>query len=132
MWPESGAAGALLSAVLTFDYSGSTPIEGGSHFEERRWTIRLDPARCVGAYRCVEVCPEAVFDRPKDLRQVELAHEERCVRCAACIVQCPKDALYFEAEDGSRVGPEVIRRFKLNLLGRRAVDAGSEEATPPP
>ena len=54
------------------------------------------------------------------------------MRCAACIVQCPKDALYFEAEDGSRVGPDVIRRFKLNMLGRRAVDAGSEEAAPQP
>jgi hypothetical protein len=32
----------------------------------------------------------------------------------------PADALAVEAPDGRRVGPEVVRRFKLNLLGQRA------------
>ncbi len=40
------------------------------------------------------------------------------------LVQCPMDALSFEDENGARVEPETIRRFKLNLLGKRAVDAG--------
>ena len=53
--------------------------------------------------------------------KVALAHDERCVRCGACIVQCPKDALFFEDGEGRRVAPETIRRFKLNLLGKRTV-----------
>ena len=117
-------SGAALSGILTFDYAGSTPIEGGSHFEERRWHITLDLERCKGVYNCWEVCPEACFEKSDEARVVELAHDERCVRCGACVVQCPQDALHFEDEAGARIEPAVIRRFKLNLLGRRAVDAG--------
>ncbi len=47
------------------------------------------------------------------------------MRCGACVVQCPMDALAFEDEEGRRVPPETIRRFKLNLLGSRSVDAGA-------
>jgi hypothetical protein len=34
-------------------------------------------------------------------------------------VQCPLDALAFEDAAGGRIEPDTIRRFKLNLLGRR-------------
>jgi NAD-dependent dihydropyrimidine dehydrogenase PreA subunit len=117
-------APAFIFAILTFDYSGSTPIEGGSHFEERKWTISLDPERCEGVFRCWEVCPEACFEKHTETRKVELAHGERCIRCGACVVQCPKDALFFEDEVGERIQPDAIRRFKLNLLGRRGVEVG--------
>ena len=113
-----------LVALLTFDYAGSTPIEGSGHFDGQDWRIRLDPQRCVGLYRCVEVCPEACFEKVEGAAKVELAHDERCIRCGACVVQCPKDALSFEDGSGRRVEPETIRRFKLNLLGRRSVRAG--------
>jgi ferredoxin len=63
------------------------------------------------------------------VRQIDLAHDERCVRCGACVVQCPMDALSFEDESGRRVEPETIRRYKLNMMGRRAVEA---DAAPPP
>ena len=53
--------------------------------------------------------------------KVELAHDDRCIRCGACVVQCPKDALYFEDQNGARIEPEAIRKFKLNLLGKRSV-----------
>jgi NAD-dependent dihydropyrimidine dehydrogenase PreA subunit len=127
-----GGAAALLAAaiapgglalLLTLDYSGSTPIEGGSHFEDRKWAITLDAERCEGVYRCWEVCPEACFEKLEDTRKVRLAHDERCIRCGACVVQCPEDALFFEDEAGARIEPDVIRRFKLNLLGTRSVDA---------
>lgn len=121
-----GAAIASLGLVglLTFDYTGSTPIEGGSHFDSRRWKITLDLERCVGAYSCWEVCPEACFEKRTDARKVDLAHDERCVKCGACIVQCPQDALFFTSEAGERIEPDVIRRYKLNLLGSHGVDAG--------
>ncbi|MBW2236067.1 MAG: copper oxidase, partial [Deltaproteobacteria bacterium] len=38
-----------------------------------------------------------------------------------CVVQCPQDALFFEDGAGRRIEPETIRRFKLNLLGKRSV-----------
>ena len=113
----------LLTALLTFDYSGSTPLEGGSHFEEREWTISLDADRCEGVFRCWEVCPEACFEKQEEIRKVELAHDDRCIRCGACVVQCPKDALFFEDKDGARIEPETIRKFKLNLLGKRNIES---------
>ena len=60
---------ALLTAVLTFDYSGSTPVEGGSHFAEHDWHIVLDRDRCRGVYKCWDVCPEACFEKLPDERQ---------------------------------------------------------------
>jgi NAD-dependent dihydropyrimidine dehydrogenase PreA subunit len=121
----------LLFVVLTFDYAGSTPVRGGSHFEERVWRVVLDPERCEGVYSCWEVCPEACFEKPPPEaraageRVVRVPNAERCVRCGACVVQCPLDALAFEDAEGTRVEPEVLRRFKLNLLGKRSVDAGT-------
>ncbi|MCZ6784091.1 MAG: 4Fe-4S binding protein [Proteobacteria bacterium] len=117
----AGVVPALLTALLTFDYTGSTPVEGGSHFEERHWQIALDVDRCKGVYNCWAVCPEACFEKREELRVVELAHDDRCIRCGACVVQCPVDALAFEDESGQRIEPDQIRRFKLNLLGQRRV-----------
>ena len=46
---------------------------------------------------------------------------ERCVQCGACIVQCPFDALCFEDPQGGKIPPETVRKFKLNMMGRRIV-----------
>lgn len=121
----AGLAALAAAAVLTFDYSGSTPIEGGSHFKEARWHIKLDLDRCKGVYFCWQVCPEACFDKREDLRKVELSRADSCIRCGACVVQCPTDALAFEDDHGRRIEPGVIRRFKINLLGQRSVDTGA-------
>jgi NAD-dependent dihydropyrimidine dehydrogenase PreA subunit len=126
----AGVVTAGLVALLTFDYSGSTPLEGGSHFESREWSISLDLERCAGVYSCWEVCPEACFEKREDARKVDLAHDERCVRCGACVVQCPQDALFFAAEDGRRIAPETIRRFKMNLFGKRSIEQPAEGRSP--
>ena len=118
-----------LSLLLTFDYEGSTPTEGSGHFEGQDWKITLDLDRCEGVYSCWEVCPEACFEKHEDRRQVELRHDDRCVRCGACIVQCPMDALAFEDGEGSRIEPATIRQFKLNLAGRRAVRVQADEGS---
>jgi ferredoxin len=70
------------------------------------------------------VCPEACFEKREEERKVVFAHDDRCIRCGACVVQCPTDALAFEDAAGVRIEPDLVRRFKLNLLGRRVVDAG--------
>jgi NAD-dependent dihydropyrimidine dehydrogenase PreA subunit len=120
----SVVAALSLTGLLTFDYAGSTPTEGGAHFEERRWHIALDLERCRGVFSCVEVCPEACFDRDEEARKAIQSHDERCIRCGACVVQCPMDALAFEDAEGQRIEPETIRHYKLNLLGQRRVTAG--------
>lgn len=127
---SAGATSIAAAWLLTYDYTGSTPIEGGSHFKEARWHIKLDPERCKGVYFCWQVCPEACFDKREEIRKVELTRSDNCIRCGACVVQCPTDALFFESASGRRIEPETIRRFKLNLLGQRSVDLGHKEDAP--
>jgi NAD-dependent dihydropyrimidine dehydrogenase PreA subunit len=116
-------ASLLLTGILAFDVEGSTPTAPPSLFESSRWHIVLDRERCVGAYRCWEVCPEACFEKRPDEHKIALTHADRCIRCGACVVQCPVDALYLEDDAGERIAPDVIRRFKMNMLGKRAVRA---------
>jgi ferredoxin len=52
-------------------------------------------------------------------RKVRIAKPGNCILCAACIVQCPEDALRFRFDDGRVVEPDVIRRTRMNLLGKR-------------
>lgn len=136
VWWTGGGGAALsialiappaLVALLTYDYTGSTPIEGGSHFQELRWHIVLDPERCRGVFSCFEVCPEACFEKQEEPRLAVRAAAERCIRCGACVVQCPRDAIHFEDETGGKIEPETIRRYKLNFFGKRAVDLGTEK-----
>ena len=67
------------------------------------------------------VAETGAIDTFSDARLVTLAHDERCIRCGACVVQCPMDALAFEDGAGRRVEPDTIRRYKLNLLGQRSI-----------
>jgi NAD-dependent dihydropyrimidine dehydrogenase PreA subunit len=113
-------AAVACTAVLTFDFAGSTPTAPAGLFEEKSLRVVLDLERCRGAWSCWAVCPEAVFEKRPDIHKVAIARADRCIRCGACLVQCPQDALAFAAPDGRRVEPETIRRYKLNLLGRRA------------
>lgn len=126
----SATALAVLG-VLTFDYAGSSPTAPAGLFEEKDFRVVLDLERCAGAYNCWAVCPEAVFEKQPASHKVSIVRPESCIRCGACLVQCPQDALSFEAPGGRRVGPEVIRRFKLNMLGKRATATDGAASTGP-
>jgi NAD-dependent dihydropyrimidine dehydrogenase PreA subunit len=116
------SAGAIACVgLLTFDFAGSTPTAPAGLFEEKQLQVVLDLDRCTGAWSCWAVCPEAVFEKRPEVHKVAIVRADRCIRCGACLVQCPQDALAFAAPDGRRIEPETIRRFKLNLLGRRAI-----------
>ena len=112
-----GGAGVGVVLVLAFELAGSTPLYKSWTHDDRRFRVVLDEDLCIACDRCVEVCPRGVFV-VEDV--AVLAHAERCEQCGACIVQCPVDALAFETLAGERVSPEAVRRYKLNLLGRRA------------
>jgi NAD-dependent dihydropyrimidine dehydrogenase PreA subunit len=110
--------------ILTLDLAGSTPLYKSGLHEDRRLRIELDEQRCKGAGFCEGVCPTRVFTMDTERRVTTLPRAEDCVQCGACIVQCPFDALFFRSESGGTVPPETVRRFKLDLLGRRIRDPG--------
>ncbi|MEZ4220334.1 MAG: 4Fe-4S binding protein [Polyangiaceae bacterium] len=116
----------LFALVLSVDIAGTTPWYPSTIGEHANpVTLELVDDRCTGAADCVQVCPREVFHMNGQRRKVELVHPERCIRCAACIVQCPEDALRFRYRDGSVVEAETIRRTRVNLMGKRAVQLSS-------
>jgi len=114
-------------AVLTFvvllvmgiDLLGSTPLSKSGFQEDGRLKLVLDKERCRGVGYCEEVCPRGCYEVDRAQRSASMPGAQRCVQCGACIVQCPNDALHFESPEGGIIAPDTIRRFKLNLMGKR-------------
>jgi NAD-dependent dihydropyrimidine dehydrogenase PreA subunit len=116
-----GMSSLIVVLILGLDLRGSTPLYKSGLHEDRLWRIVLDTKRCKGAGFCEQVCPRDVFEVDHHRRVAALPGAEQCVQCGACIVQCPFDALYFRTPEGDMLAPDTIRRFKLNLLGKRKV-----------
>ena len=109
--------------LLSIDLMGSTPVYKSGLHEDRLLRVILDEKKCRGAGFCEQVCPRNCYEVDRNRHIAIMPRAGRCVQCGACIVQCTFDALYFESPKGEVIRPETIRRFKLNLIGRRLVKA---------
>ena len=116
-------AAFIVVLLLSIDLMGSTPVYKSGLHEDRLLKITLDEEKCKGAGFCAQVCPRDCYEVDKDRHIAAIARASRCVQCGACIVQCPFDALYFKGPGGEIIAPGTIRRFKLNLMGKRIVKA---------
>lgn len=117
-----GIASLAIVLILGLDLTGSTPVYKSGLHEDRRLQIVLDTERCQGVGICERVCPVDVFEVDHQRKTATLPRAEQCVQCGACIVQCPVDALAFHSRAGDVIPASTVRRFKLNLLGRRLVE----------
>ncbi len=61
-------------------------------------TLQYIPEKCQGCGRCVEVCPQAVFEM-KDRRAV-VTDRDRCMECGACARNCEFGAISVNAGVG--------------------------------
>ncbi|MDY6843514.1 MAG: HgcAB-like fusion protein [Thermodesulfobacteriota bacterium] len=111
----------VIVLLLSIDLMGSTPVYKSGLHDDRLLKIIIDKDKCKGAGFCKYVCPRNCYKVDTDRHSVEMLKAHRCVQCGACIVQCPFDALYFKNPKGEIIFPETIRRYKLNLLGKRLV-----------
>ena len=111
----------LIVMILTFDLLGNSPTYKSSMSEERKLKITLDTDKCKGAAYCEIVCPKGCFEVDHVNHKAKIVDSTLCVRCGACVAQCPFDALYYTAPDGMAVLPDTIRQFKLNMMGKRMV-----------
>ena len=66
--------------------------------------------------------PRDVLDIDGLQRKVQINKPDSCIRCGACIVQCPTDALRFRYDDGRIVEAATIRHTRMNMLGRHTVE----------
>jgi NAD-dependent dihydropyrimidine dehydrogenase PreA subunit len=116
------AGWAIIVSIVVFtlgiDILGNTPVYKSGLHKERTFTVCLNENKCKGIGVCKEVCPRNCFTINK---KAVIIGRTRCVKCGACIVQCPCDALYFETPDHESVSPEMVRTFKLNLMGERSI-----------
>jgi NAD-dependent dihydropyrimidine dehydrogenase PreA subunit len=116
-----GITGMLISFVLTIDLLGSTPVlKSGTH-EDCLFTVTLDKIKCRGTGICIDVCPRNCFYLKDKKTKVSIVNPGDCIRCGACIVQCPFDALFFKSSENKIIKPDTIRKYKLNLAGKRSV-----------
>ncbi len=121
-WAARWSLAALVVAlILCVEITGTTPVYKSGLHEDRLLQVSLDQDLCSGLGFCDEVCPRNVFDVKSLEQTATLARIEGCVQCGACIVQCPLDALYFRSPSGGIIPPDRVRKFKLNLLGKRMV-----------
>ena len=116
----------VLVVLVSMDLTGSTSVFKSSHQQDRFYTVALDVTRCKGAGACEQVCPRNCFDLDRLQHKASMPRTARCVQCGACIVQCPFDALSFSNPDGEVISPQTVRRFKLNMMGRRRVGTERE------
>ena len=116
-----GFISAVVVLILSIDLMGSTPVYKSGLHEDRLLRVVLNAKKCKGAGLCEQVCPRNCYEVDRNRHMATMPGAERCVQCGACIVQCPCDALYFKSPKGEILLPESIRRFKLNLIGKRLV-----------
>ncbi len=116
-----GVASLIVILTISLDLMGSTPVFKSGLHEERLLKITLDLEKCLGAAFCESVCPMNCFKVDFSRRKASMPRAEKCVQCGACVVQCPFDALYFKSPNNEMIPPEAIRRFKLNLMGKRLI-----------
>ncbi len=116
----------IIVLLVSIDLMGSTPVFKSTLHEERFLMVSLDQKKCRGCAMCKEVCPRACYEMDSRKNRAVLVRGERCVQCGACIVQCRYNAIYFKFPDGRTVQPEVIKKYRLNLMGKRFLRPGNE------
>lgn len=109
----------IVILILSIDLMGSTPLYKSSLHQDRSLKVVLDREKCKGIGFCEQVCPRNCFKIDKSRQITTMPGSARCIQCGACIIQCPLNALYFKSPKGDTISPDTIRKFKLNLMGKR-------------
>ncbi|OLS29396.1 MAG: Acetyl-CoA decarbonylase/synthase complex subunit gamma [Candidatus Heimdallarchaeota archaeon LC_2] len=113
----------LMVVIVVTDMKGMTPTFKSDLHEDRLFTIKIHQDQCTGIGDCELVCPRNCFEFVDEVEYITIPRIDDCVQCGACIVQCPEDALYFKNSKGEIIQADIIRKYKLNLLGKRASKA---------
>ncbi|MCE7733398.1 MAG: copper oxidase [Candidatus Heimdallarchaeota archaeon] len=109
----------IMILIIITDLKGLTPTYKSDLHEDRLFTIKIHQDLCTGIGDCEMVCPRNCFEFVDEMEYVTIPRVNDCVQCGACIVQCPEDALYFENSKKEIIEANIIRKYKLNLLGKR-------------
>lgn len=72
--------------------------------------IAIDSNKCTGCAVCTWVCPHGVINM--NTKIAVLAHEERCIECGACQLNCADDAITVTKGTGC-----LVAVMKEDILG---------------
>ncbi len=56
--------------------------------------IKFDSAKCTGCGLCFEVCPKCIYKIDKSSHKARVAGFQDCIKCRACSMQCPTNAIF--------------------------------------
>jgi len=59
----------------------------------RQLKIYFDPDKCRGVWECTQVCPVGCWEKDISSTKAIFVHQDRCIACNACVLQCPEDAI---------------------------------------
>ncbi len=109
----------LLVLLVNMELKGSSPTYKSDSHADKLYDVEIDLEKCRGTGICVDVCPRNCYELDTEKKKIKMPRKKYCVQCGACIVQCPFDALFFKNRKGDIIKPEIVRKFKLNLMGKR-------------
>jgi NAD-dependent dihydropyrimidine dehydrogenase PreA subunit len=61
-------------------------------------TLNLNPDKCVGCERCLDVCPHGVLSLESG--KAIIIDKNSCMECGACAMNCPMSVISVEANVG--------------------------------
>lgn len=71
--------------------------------EKIPWAPRIDPEKCIGCGKCLEVCPNGVYVLNEAQEKMEVAQPDNCVvLCDKCAAFCPQEAISFPDKDETK------------------------------
>jgi NAD-dependent dihydropyrimidine dehydrogenase PreA subunit len=66
-------------------------MEGPVKYLANVTTLTYDPDKCAGCGRCVEVCPQGVFEVQN--KKATITGRDKCMECGACALNCEFGAI---------------------------------------
>ena len=70
-------------------------------------SVSVNQSKCSGCRRCVDVCPEKVFELVGDGKKLisKVVAEDRCFACMVCALKCPERAITVTSYEIRKVDP---------------------------
>jgi NAD-dependent dihydropyrimidine dehydrogenase PreA subunit len=65
-------------------------------------TLQFDGSKCTNCGKCIEVCPQDVFEKKDGI--VKVRDRDLCMECGACAINCPFSAIRVRAGVGCAAG----------------------------
>ncbi|MBZ9607640.1 ferredoxin family protein [Clostridium estertheticum] len=90
-------------------------------------SIKIDPQKCVGCGKCMDVCPGNLIFKKNDSKAF-IEYPQECWGCCACVKECPAMAInYYLGADIGGKGTYLNTKKEKNLLHWHMFRPNSEE-----